>query len=123
MSASYKKTSLFSTRAKALLRFAEPARMDLTSVPRSSIPASIFSVVCVLWNARRLLTISADIVSCPQSLNLGAGFRLKLERELAVNDLFQRDVRIRHPRSDFNEGPVTHGQLPHALGHKIHQQS
>ena len=39
------KTSLFSTRAKALLRLAEPARMDLTSVPCSSIPASIFSVI------------------------------------------------------------------------------
>jgi len=57
------------------------------------------------------------------ALDCGARFRLELESEFAVDDLFECDVCIRHPRPDLYEGAMTHGQLPHALGNKIHQQS
>src|SRR6202035_2845448 len=38
------------------------------------------------------------------SLDFGDRFGLKLIREFAVNNLFQRDVGVRHPRSYFDEG-------------------
>ncbi len=56
-------------------------------------------------------------------LNFSRRFGLKLIGEFAVNNLFQCDVGVGHARSHFDQWPVPHGQLAHALGHEIHQQS
>jgi hypothetical protein len=72
-----------------------------------------------------LEAISADISHYRENepLDFGGRFGLKLKREFAVNDLFQGDVGIGHPRSYFDERAMTHRQLPYAFGYEIHQQS
>src|SRR5690242_12698593 len=58
MCAPRNQTSPSLTTAYASLICALPSRSDLTSLPRSSIPASIFSSTWNLWRARRLVATS-----------------------------------------------------------------
>jgi hypothetical protein len=58
-----------------------------------------------------------------RTLNFVGWRVLKFKCQLAINNFFQCNIGIGHARSNFNERPMTHGQLPNALGHKIHQQS
>src|SRR5436190_4710583 len=55
----YRNTSPSSTRAKLSRRLTRPSRIDLTSVPRSTIPASNVSSRWKSWNAFRFSAMEA----------------------------------------------------------------